>query len=254
MPGDLFSLAGKVSLITGGSRGLGLATAFALAEFGSDVCLCDLNQPDEEVLAALERFGVKVIFVKADVANEKDVDAVMEEVEAHFGRLDVAINNAGVGDASPVLETNLEMWDRVQAVNLRGVLICAQREARLMRRQGGVIVNVASISGMIVNREVALAAYAASKAGVIQLTRSLAAELAPLDIRVNCISPGYIATEMNRKNMENTEVYNSILTQIPIKRFGEPREVAAAVVFLVCPASQFMTGMNLVVDGGYTTW
>jgi NAD(P)-dependent dehydrogenase (short-subunit alcohol dehydrogenase family) len=146
------------------------------------------------------------------------------------------------------------MWDRVQAINLRGVLVCAQREAHLIRRQGGVIVNVASISGMIVNREVALAAYAASKAGVMQLTRSLAAELAPLNIRVNCISPGYIATEMNRNNMENPEVYNSIITQIPTGRFGEPREVAAAIVFLVCPTAQFMTGMNLVVDGGYTTW
>ena len=123
-----------------------------------------------------------------------------------------------------------------------------------MEHQGGTIINVASISGMIVNRDVALAAYAASKAGVIQLTRSLAAEFAPLGIRVNSISPGYIATEMNRKSMENRRVYEAILGQIPMGRFGEPQEVAAAIVFLVSPSCGFMTGMNLVVDGGYTTW
>jgi NAD(P)-dependent dehydrogenase (short-subunit alcohol dehydrogenase family) len=182
------------------------------------------------------------------------VDVVVERIKEEFGHLDIAINNAGIGDAIPALETSVEFWERIHAINLRGVLICVQREARLMEHQGGTIINVASISGMIVNRDVALAAYAASKAGVIQLTRSLAAEFAPLGIRVNSISPGYIATEMNRKSMENRRVYEAILGQIPMGRFGEPQEVAAAIVFLVSPSCGFMTGMNLVVDGGYTTW
>jgi NAD(P)-dependent dehydrogenase (short-subunit alcohol dehydrogenase family) len=248
------SFEGKVALVTGASSGMGRATAQAFAEAGAAVVLADRN---EDALRAatdeLNSAGHKALNVACDVADEAQVAAMVERTVATFGRLDAAFNNAGV--QSPALEIadvdNAE-YERVMAINLRGVWNCMKHELRRMRAQGsGAIVNCSSIGGLI--GLPGRAAYHASKHGVIGLTRSAALEYAARGIRINAVCPGTIETPRVAEMLaKEPDAMKEILKQQPIGRLGRPEEIAAAVLWLCSPGASFVIGHALAVDGGFT--
>jgi NAD(P)-dependent dehydrogenase (short-subunit alcohol dehydrogenase family) len=248
------SFEGKVALVTGGGAGMGLATALAFANAGASVVLADRHE--ESVRAAardLTTAGHKALAVGCDVADERQVAAMVEQAVSTFGRLDAAYNNAGV--QSPVAETadaTGEEFDRVNGVNLRGVWACMKHELRQMRRQGsGAIVNCSSLGGLvgIAGRGV----YHASKHGVLGLTKSAALEYASRGIRINAVCPGIIDTPMVSAMLaKEPQAMNELMKDVPIGRLGRAEEVAAAVLWLCSPGASFVIGHALVVDGGYT--
>ena len=248
------SFNGKVALVTGASSGMGLATAKAFAMEGASVVLADIDQ--DALHAAtdeLARAGHKVIGVPCDVADEAQVAAMVERAIAGFGRLDAAFNNAGV--QAPAVETadaSGEDFDRVNAINLRGVWNCMKYELRRMREQGsGAIVNCSSIGGLI--GLPGRAAYHAGKHGVIGLTRSAALEYATRGIRINAVCPGTIDTPMVADMLATqADAMEAILRDQPIGRLGRPEEIASAVLWLCGPGASFVIGHALAVDGGYT--
>jgi NAD(P)-dependent dehydrogenase (short-subunit alcohol dehydrogenase family) len=249
---DTFSLAGKVSVVTGANRGIGRALSTALAEAGSDLVLM-VRDPaaGAEVQAEVEALGVRVAVVTADVTNlEQVTQAAADAVEA-FGHVDVLVNNAGTCIHKPALEVTPEDWRQVMDINVTGVWNCSQAFGRVMVEQGrGAIVNIGSISALIVNRPQLQAGYNASKAAVHQLTKSLAAEWAPSGVRVNALAPGYIKTEM--APVDSPEFRRHWIEDAPMQRYALPEELGPSLVYLASAASGFMTGAVLVIDGGYT--
>ena len=253
---DDFSLSGKVALVTGGGTGIGRAVALGLAQAGADIALSGrTDQTLAESAAAIRAAGREVLTVTCDVRNSDQVSAMVEKVTGHFGRMDVAFNNAGTFGWIPGYDLAEEDWDRIVDTNMKGVFLCMQAEARWMREHGGgKIINNASMSGSIVNHPQSQSTYNASKAGCVHLTRSLAAEWISDGIYCNCISPGYILTERSAQNpaAEPMREYWNKVT--PIGRAGAVDELAGAVLFLATPASDFVVGLDLIVDGGYSLW
>jgi NAD(P)-dependent dehydrogenase (short-subunit alcohol dehydrogenase family) len=249
---DTFSLSGKVSVVTGGNRGIGRALATALAEAGSDVVLLVRDREGTAAaVAELEALGVTAQAVTADVTDPQQVQRAVEEVLSRLGQVDVLVNNAGTCIHRPALEVTEEEWRSVMDVNVDGVWHCSQAFGRQMVAQrSGVIVNIGSISGQIVNRPQWQPGYNASKAAVHQLTKSLAAEWAPYGVRVNALAPGYIKTEM--APVDEPQFRRHWIEDAPMRRYAVPAELGPSVVFLASEASSFMTGSVLVVDGGYT--
>ncbi|HSR48286.1 MAG TPA: SDR family NAD(P)-dependent oxidoreductase [Anaerolineales bacterium] len=253
-----FRLEGRVALVTGAGRGLGRAMALALAGAGADVALADVNNSDLEAVAGdVDAVGRRAATYAVDVGVGEAVHDMVERIGHDLGRLDILVNNAGVTSSSPFEVLPDEDWDRIVRVNLGGVHLCSKWAARrfIEQGEGGSIINIASISGLVGNRGGNNSHYCATKGGVIALTRSLSVEWAPHRIRVNAIAPGYFVTPMtDRLKARDASFYQELIGRVPLGRFGEPSDLAGAVVYLASPASSFVTGNILVIDGGYTAW
>lgn len=248
-------LDGKVSLVTGGARGIGRAIATGLAEAGSDVALVDMDIEEAKKAAAqiAEATGRRLRAYQADVTDEKQVDDVVDRVVSDLGRLDAAFCNAGICMNIPASEMTLQQWQKVIDVNLTGVFLTARAAGRVMIRQGGgSIVNTASMSAHIVNVPQPQCAYNASKAGVMQLTKSLAIEWAKYNVRVNSISPGYIGTELTLNSESLKPLIEQWNAMAPLHRLGKPEELQAIAVYLAGDSSPFTTGSDFLIDGAFT--
>jgi len=246
-----FMLTGKKAFVTGGARGIGKSASIAMAQAGADIAIVDKDIEEAEKTAKeIAAYGVKAIAVKADVTNPDDVNKMIETILSAFGTIDIAFNNAGICINEKAEEMSYESWRKVIDINLTGVFLTAQAAGRVMiKNRKGSIINTASMSAHIVNYPQPQCAYNASKAGVIMLTKSLALEWAPYNVRVNSISPGYIATEMTKKS---THWIPTWLDLSPLKRMGEPEELQGAIVYLASDASTFTTGTDIVIDGAFT--
>jgi NAD(P)-dependent dehydrogenase (short-subunit alcohol dehydrogenase family) len=252
---DLFDLSGRTALVTGGGRGLGRHIAIGLAEAGADVCVASRNLERCEAMAhEIDSIGRKGRAFRADLAQPNEIEALADQVIAEVGRLDILVNNAGVIWGAPTLDYPIEGWDRVFDVNVRGLWLLSQRVARHMKNAGGgCIVHISSISGFrgsLEEKEPAIA-YNAAKGAVNTLTKDMAIKLAPHGIRVNSIAPGSFDTDMLDYVRQDPQRYEQYLTQIPMRRPGEEDDIKGAAVFLASDAAQYVTGHNLIVDGGW---
>jgi NAD(P)-dependent dehydrogenase (short-subunit alcohol dehydrogenase family) len=241
----------RVALVTGSARGIGLAIAEALAIEGACLVVNDLRaEAASDVASAFKAHGWQAIAAPGDVSNARDVNTMIETALSAFGRLDILVNNAGVESVAPFLSLTEVEFDRVIAVNLKGIFLCSQAAAQVMQRsRSGTIVNITSLCGQQV--WTGYAHYCAAKAGADMLTKAMAAELAPLGIRVNAIAPGTVDTEMSRADLAVSGAMDWVVRRTPAGRLGKPEDIARAVVFLVSEAPEWWVGDILTIDGGY---
>jgi NAD(P)-dependent dehydrogenase (short-subunit alcohol dehydrogenase family) len=249
----LFDLRGKRALVTGASSGIGRNVAQAYAQAGADVALAARNvEALESVAGELEADGgAKVVPIRCDVTRPEQVNGMLDRMIAELGGIDIAVCNAGIIAVAPIMEMSPEEFQRIQDTNVTGVFLTAQAAARAMLAQGrgGSIINTASMSGSIINVPQQVGHYCTSKAAVIHMTKAMAVELAPHNIRVNSVSPGYILTELVEPL---TEYHRQWEPKIPLGRIGRPEELTGLYVYLASEASSYMTGSDVVIDGGYT--
>ncbi len=252
-----FDLSGRVALVTGAGQGIGREIARVLAKAGADLIVAEFNrQTGADAVQELNALGSNSLFAEVNVADSASVQRMTEFVYEKTAAVDILVNNAGVAGNFPAEETPDQEWRRVMGINLDGVFFCCREIGkRMLERGSGSIVNIASMSGHIVNDPQPQAPYNISKAGVIMLTKSLALEWAKRGVRVNSVSPGYIGTELVKGVLEQNPAWKERWTSMtPMGHLGEPNDVANAVWYLASDASKFATGTDLIVDGGYTSW
>lgn len=256
---ERFSLKGRVALVTGAGQGIGRGYAHALGEAGAAVAVVDISTPQAEAVAAeLAKKGIESLAVTTDVTDPAQIERMISAIVKRWDSLTIGVNNAGIGQWVNAEDITVEVWQKIMRLNLDGVLYCAQAEAReMMKRSYGKIVNTASMSGHIVNMPQNQTPYNVSKAGVLHMTRSLAGEWARYGIRVNSISPGYTRTKLVDDLLatpEGKKMKDSWLPLTPMGRMAEVSDLQGAVVYLASEASDFMTGSDLIIDGGYCVW
>ncbi|MBF8692564.1 SDR family NAD(P)-dependent oxidoreductase [Pseudomonas fulva] len=246
-----FTLTGRTALVTGAARGIGHAIATALGQAGARVGVCDLDAESAETAAArLREAGIEAVGVGADVADEVQVQAMVNQVEALLGGVDILVNNAGIVSTGPLLEVTTAEWNRVMAIDLNSVFFCAKAVLPgMMARQSGRIINIASVAGKRGGGLLGNSCYAAAKGAVIALTKGLAREAGPYAITVNAVSPALTDTEMTSALAPQARA--EVLAQMPLGRAGTPRDIAAAVCFLASREAGFVTGEIMDVDGGF---
>ncbi|HEY81759.1 MAG TPA: 3-oxoacyl-ACP reductase FabG [Dehalococcoidia bacterium] len=251
---DLFSLAGKVAIVTGGNGGIGKAIARGMASMGADVVIAARNEAKtaQAVEDIRKEFGARVIGVKVDLREEGQIKAMVREAVEAFGHIDILVNNAGTNIRKMPQDYAPAEWDEVLSTNLRGAFLCAQAVYPSMKAAGGgKIINIGSMTSIFGGAK--LAPYGTSKGGIVQLTRSLAVAWAPDNIQVNAILPGWINTDLTRQaRKELPGLEERVVSRTPVGRWGEPEELAGAAIFLASRAADFVTGVALPVDGGFS--
>jgi len=252
-----FPLAGKVAVITGGRRGIGRAISLAMANAGADVAICDCiseNGDLESTGSEVRKLGRKALTAIADVSRKAEVDAFVDRVVKELGTVDIMVNNA-VSGGGPLLLIEETDWQRAIDVNLKGPLLFCQAVSKvMMERKSGVIINMASIEGIVRNPYPRRGStYGVCKAGVIMLTKGLAWDLAPFNVRVNAIAPGGVQTELTRVIWENPQVMEMFRPLVPIQRLAQPEEIANVAVFLASDAASYINGQTIIADGGLVT-
>jgi NAD(P)-dependent dehydrogenase (short-subunit alcohol dehydrogenase family) len=253
---NLFSLAGGIALVTGAGSGIGQAIALGLAEAGADVACFGHGSAGglDGTAAHIRQMGRRSIACHGDVTHAADIDAAIDKTGRELGPLSIAVNNAGIGGAGAAETMSIEDWEHLYDVNVTGVFRCCQAQAKVMiAHGGGSIINIASMSGTIANRGLKQAHYNSSKAAVIHMTKSLATEWAGFGIRVNAISPGYTLTPMNRRGAV-AGMNEMFARDTPMGRLAEASEMAGPAIFLASKASSFVTGLDLIADGGFVCW
>lgn len=250
---DLFSLRGRAAYVTGAAKGVGRGIAEMLAEAGARVAVADIDgEGASRAASEIAAKGVETVAVQADVTRPDEVERLMETVLSTWGRIDAGVNNAGICRNSPAEATARAEWDAVIGLDLTSVFLCCQAAGRRMLAQGkGALVNIASMSGHVVNFPQPQAAYNAAKAGVIQLTKSLGAEWGPRGVRVTSISPGYVDTDMLAPA---PQMHGAWFDRTPLRRFAQPWEIGGLAVYLLSDAAAFCVGSDFIIDGGYTLW
>jgi len=246
----MFNLNGKVAIVTGAGHGIGREIALLLAKSGAKIAVIDVSDKVFEVLKDVEALGQEGLAIKCDVSNSGEVEEAVRKIVEKFNRIDILVNNAGIYPFKPLIEMTEQEWDKVLGVNLKGVFYFTRAVMpKMIERRRGKIINIASIAGSVVGFA-NLTHYSASKAGIVGFTRALALEVAQYGINVNAVSPGPILTPGTRVLGEET--YEQIRKSIPLGRWGRPEEVANLVLFLASDESDFITGQNIIIDGGYT--
>lgn len=252
MKGQLFDLQGKVAIVTGGNGGIGLGIATGLASAGAGVIVAARNpEKNQAAVGALREIGAEAMAVPVDVNNESSVKAMVKEAVAAFGRIDILVNNAGIWVANAPQNYTLEEWQRVMDTNLTGVFLCSREiYPHMAGAGGGKIINIGSMTSIFGHPFVA--SYSSSKGAVVQLTKSLAVAWAGNNIQVNAILPGWFETDLTGPIEKLPDHHNAISSRIPQNRWGEPEDLAGTAVFLASRASDYITGIALPVDGGYS--
>ncbi|MGJ9457810.1 SDR family NAD(P)-dependent oxidoreductase [Oceanobacillus sp. CF4.6] len=250
----MFDLSGKVAVVTGASKGLGKVIAKTLAKANAQVVVTSRNKELlEKVVQEIVADGNQAIAIPSDIQDISSIQSLFNEAKAQFGKVDILINNAGTSFAKSALEITEEEWKNVLDTNLTGLFFSCQSAGQLMVEQGrGKIVNIASVMGVV--GDVFISPYVASKGGVVQLTKALALEWARHKINVNAVGPGYVKTDMTIEALEENEKFHShVMEKTPLRRFGEPEEIAAAVLYLSSDEADYVTGHTLFVDGGWVS-
>ena len=251
---DLFNLEGKVAVVTGAGKGIGKGMALGLADAGADVVVVARTQTDiDQTVAEIEQNGRKAMGISTDVKKKEEIEKMVEEALQTFGKIDILVNNAGMNIRTPALDVPEEEWELIIQTNMKSVFLASQAVGKHMVEQGhGSIINISSVAGQVALRTGV--AYAATKAGIIQMTKTLALEWGKHNVRVNAIAPWYFRTPLTEKLLANEEYYNEIISRTPLRRVGDVKELVGPAVFLASEASSYVTGHTIFVDGGMSVY